>query len=103
MVTKIQSLHFDADQRLVMLVEEKIEKLKHYFKADASAEVILKMEKVGQVQDKIVEIIYHIPGAKFVVTSIQKSFELALNEAYHNIKMQILKYKEKAQIGRAHV
>ena len=52
-----------------MLVEEKIEKLKHYFKADASAEVILKMEKVGQVQDKIVEIIYHIPGAKFVVTS----------------------------------
>ena len=46
MVTKIQSLHFDADQRLVMLVEEKIEKLKHYFKADASAEVILKALKV---------------------------------------------------------
>ena len=46
MVTKIQSLHFDADQRLVMLVEEKIEKLKHYFKADASA-LVKKSSRSG--------------------------------------------------------
>ena len=97
MVTKIQSVHFTADQKLNLMIEEKLEKLKHYFKPEGSAEVILKMEKVGQVQDKIVEIIYCIPGAKFVVTAIQKSFEQAINEAYRGIKNQILKHKEKIQ------
>lgn len=97
MVTKIQSLHFDADQKLIDMINEKVEKLQHFLQTQISAEVILKMEKVGQVQDKIVEIIFSIPGAKFVVKAIQKSFEQAINEAYHNMKNQLLRHKEKLQ------
>ena len=50
MVTKIQSVHFTADQKLILMIEEKLEKLNHYFKPEGSAEVILKMEKVKIVK-----------------------------------------------------
>lgn len=98
MKTVIQSVHFNADNKLVNLINEKMDHLEHFFHGlETKAEFILKMEKVGQIQDKIVEIILHVRGKQIVVKSIQKTFEQAVIEAIKTLKGQFIKYKSKLQ------
>ena len=62
MKVKIQSLHFDADKKLIDHVEEKVGKLNHFYDAILGTNVILKLEKSSQTDNKIAEIQLHIPG-----------------------------------------
>ncbi len=98
MITSIQSIHFDADVKLIATIEKKLQQLKKYFsQQSAEIKVYLKLEKVGQVQDKIIEILVHLPGHYMMVKSTSKSFEAALREAIQSLKNQIRKHKEKIQ------
>ena len=98
MVTRIQSIHFDADAKLVSLIEEKLDRLTQYIQDRViEAKVILKLEQVGKVQDKIIEVILNLPGQAVVAKSAKKSFEEALAEVIATLKTQLLRYKEKIQ------
>lgn len=98
MVTRIQSVHFDADLKLIQFIEEKLSSLDHFLaKSTIEAKVVLTLEKVGKIQDKIVEILINLPGRAVVAKSRNKSFERALFETLQSIKRQILKYKSKIQ------
>lgn len=98
MVTRIQSIHFDADTKLVSLIEEKLDRLTQYIQDRViEAKVILKLEQVGKVQDKIIEVILNLPGQAVVAKSAKKSFEEALAEVIDSLKTQLLRYKEKIQ------
>lgn len=97
-MTRIQSIHFDADTKLVQFIEEKMNKFGKILGQDqVEAKVILKLEKTGQIQDKVVELIIHIPGHPLIAKSTRKSFEEALRDALGTLKTQWTKYKTKIQ------
>ena len=62
MTLKIQSVHFDADKKLLAFVEEKVDKLTHYYDGIINSEVILKLDKSDAAENKIAEIKVHIAG-----------------------------------------
>ena len=53
---QIQAIHFDADNKLVDFVEEKVERLSQYYDNIIGAEVKLKVEKAGSHENKVIEI-----------------------------------------------
>ena len=59
---KIHSIHFDADSRLLNFIELKVKKLLQVYDDIIGAEVFLRLEKVQDMENKIVEIKVFIPG-----------------------------------------
>ena len=56
MKLKVQSIHFDADRKLLAFVEEKIEKLTHFYEDIIDGEVFLRLDKSTEKENKIAEI-----------------------------------------------
>jgi putative sigma-54 modulation protein len=98
MTTRIQSIHFDADFKLIQQIHSQIDRLSKYAAHKAvEAEVFLKLEHVGKIQDKVVEIVLKLQGQLLIAKSTHKSFEKALRDAIATLKSQLLRYKEKIQ------
>jgi putative sigma-54 modulation protein len=95
MKINLESIHFDADVKLSEFVERKINKLETFYDKIISAEVTLKLESNGQVQDKIAEIKLLIPGATLISKETTKIFEESVDLATDSLRRQLLKYKEK--------
>jgi putative sigma-54 modulation protein len=95
MEIRLQSIHFDADVKLVDFIEKKIKKLETFYDHIISIDVMLKLESNGQVQDKIVDVKLNVPGVTLLVREVCKSFEEATDLASDSLRRQLLKYKEK--------
>ena len=96
MNVNIQTVHFDADQKLVEFVSTKIEKLKTYHDRIVKVDVFLKLDNiVHKIKDKVVEIKVHIPKHELFVKASSKSFEESFENAMYSIVNQIKRKKEK--------
>ena len=96
MNVNIQTVHFDADRKLLDLVEEKIAKLQQFHDRIIKVDVYLKLDNVvHNIKDKIAEIRVHVPKADFFVKSTSKSFEASFDEAFDALVNQIKRKKEK--------
>ncbi len=95
MKTSIQSVHFDADKKLIDHIEEKITKLKTFHEAIISSNVILRVEKGDNNHNKIAEIKLNAPGQELFAKKQCSTFEEAVDTACDAIKTQIIKHKEK--------
>lgn len=95
MEIRTQSIHFDADQKLLDFIDRKVNKLETFFDRIVSADIIMRLEKNGQVQDKLAEIKLHVPGNTLIAKETCKSFEEAIDEATEALRRQLIKYKEK--------
>ena len=95
MNVKLQSVHFDADKKLVDFVNERITKLNQFHDNITSSEVILKLENSDEKDNKIAEIKVNIPGKELFAKRQCKSFEEALDTSLDALKNQITKYKGK--------
>lgn len=96
MNVNIQTVHFDADQKLVDFVNRKVEKLKTYHDRIVKVDVFLKLDNVVHtIKDKVVEIKVHIPKHDFFVKASSKSFEESFENALDAITNQIKRKKEK--------
>lgn len=92
----IQTVHFDADRKLVEHVKEKISKLEQFHDRIIKVDVFLKLDNiVHNIKDKVAEIRVHVPKADFFVKSTSKSFELSFDEAFDSLVNQIKRKKEK--------
>lgn len=92
----IQTVHFDADQRLLDHVKAKVEKLEQFHDRIIKVDVFLKLDNViHTIKDKIAEIRVHVPKADFFVKSTSKSFEASFDEAFDSLVTQIKRKKEK--------
>lgn len=100
MKIQTQSVHFKADDQLLELIDEKLQKLELFYDRIIRATVTLKLEKNGQVQDKIVEIQLSVPNEQLIAKGADKKFEVALDDATEALRKQLLKYKEKNQDKR---
>ena len=92
----IQSVHFDADSKLIEYVNQKLKKLNNFTDRIIRVNVFLKLDNVMHaVKDKIAEIRVHVPRHNFFVKSTSKSFEESFDDAFDSIVIQIKKNKER--------
>jgi len=90
-----QSVHFDADAKLLEFIDKKLAKLEQFFDKIIETKVILKLENSGQVRDKVTEIKLSIPGSVLFVKETNKTFEAAIDKAIDTLKRQLIRYKER--------
>ena len=95
MKIQTQSVHFDADSSLLEFIQKKVEKLNVFYDRIINADVFLRLEKNGQVQDKIAEIRLSIPGSVLVSKETSKTFENSVDNAVGALKRQLIRKKEK--------
>ena len=92
---KVQSIHFDADRKLLDFIDEKVGKLSQYFDDILDAEVFLKLDNNNTIENKIVEIKLNIPGKTLFASDQSKAFEQSVDESVDNLRRQVTKHKQK--------
>jgi len=95
MEIRVQSIKFDADQKLLEFIEKKLAKLPRFFDNIVAAEVTLSL--LNDHENKNVKVHVRIPGNDLVVERSGKSFETAVNECADILKEQLTKKKELMQ------
>ena len=96
MNVKIQTVHFNADAKLVDYVTRKVEKLETFHDSITKVEVFLKLDNVvHSIKDKVVEIAVHVPKRDFFVKASSKNFEESFENAMQAMVNQIKRQKEK--------
>ncbi len=92
----IQTVHFDADQKLLDFVYKKLEKLEQFHDRIIHVDVFLKLDNVvHNIKDKIAEIRVRVPRSEFFVKSTSKSFEVSVDDSIESMVSQIKRKKEK--------
>ena len=91
MVTRIQSVHFDASQQLMEFVEKKVAKLEKHCEGATSLEVTMKLVKPETVKNKEVALRVMAAGGELFASKTSDTFEDALLGAVDAIKVQIEK------------
>jgi putative sigma-54 modulation protein len=100
MKLKVQSIHFDADRKLVDFIQKKVDKLETFFDRMVDGEVFLRLNNEG-VENKTVEIKLNLPGNQLFAAEKARSFEAATDQATEALKNQLKKFKTKVNNGRA--
>ncbi len=96
MNVNIQTVHFDADDKLVNYIKAKLKKLDTFHDRIIQVNVFLKLDNVVHtIKDKIAEIRVHVPRHYFFVKTTSKSFEESFDEAFDSLLNQIKKRKGK--------
>lgn len=95
MNVNIQTVHFEADSKLVSYVEKKLSKLFQFHDKITKVDVYLKLDNVVHtIKDKVAEIKVHIPKCDIFVKQSSKSFEESFDEALDSVIIQIKRKKE---------
>lgn len=96
MNVNIQTVHFNADSKLIEYVKRKLDKLNLFSDRIIQVNVFLKLDNVVHaIKDKIAEIRVHIPRHNFFVKSTSKSFEESFDDALDSLVTQIKRNKER--------
>jgi len=96
MNVNIQTVHFDADSKLVQHINQKMGKLNTFHDRIIKVDVFLKLDNVvHKIKDKIAEIRIQIPRHQLFVKSTSKSFEQSFDDAFESIVNQIKRRKQK--------
>ena len=96
MEVKINSVHFNADQKLIEFVTKKVGKLDTFFDGIINSEVTLRVQKPESANNKVSELKISIPANGYLFAKKQAdSFEEATDLAIDAMKKQLDRYKEK--------
>jgi putative sigma-54 modulation protein len=97
MQVQVQSIHFDADIKLIQFIEEKLGKLSTFHDRIIKGEVFLRLDKSDVNENKIAEIKLSIPGNDLFAKKQSKSFEEATDEAVDALRRQIEKHRTRTR------
>jgi len=95
MKIRIQSIHFNADQKLLDFINDKVDKLVHYYDQIIEGEVFLRLDNASDLQNKIVQIKLQIPGNDLITRHQCRTFEEATDLCVDALSKQIKRHKEK--------
>ncbi|BDD08201.1 ribosomal subunit interface protein [Fulvitalea axinellae] len=95
MKVQMHSLKFDADVKLVNLIQKKLDKLETFYDRIIDGEVYMKLDKDSDNGNKIIEILLNVPGNQIFAKEQAESFEIAADTAVEALRRQIKKHKEK--------
>ncbi|MCI7514358.1 MAG: HPF/RaiA family ribosome-associated protein [Bacteroidales bacterium] len=93
MEIRVQSIKFDADQKLLDFVEKKFSKLGKFYDAITKVDVALSL--LPDHENKNVKVQVGIPGGTIVVEKNAKTFEDAVVDCADILKEKIVRAKEK--------
>ncbi len=97
MNVQIQSVHFDADTKLLEHVNKKLDKLGTFHDRIIGVEVYLVLDNVSQkIKDKVAEIKVYIPKHSFFVKHQSKTFEESFDMAFNSMVNRVKRQKERA-------
>ena len=97
MEIKIQSIHFDATEKLQDFIEKKVAKLEKTSEDIKTAEVQLKVVKPATAQNKETSLTVSVPGQTLFVEKTCDTFEEGVDLCVDAMKVQLTKFKEKAR------
>ena len=97
MEIKIQSIHFDATEKLQAFIEKKVAKLEKTFEDIQKVEVQLKVVKPATAQNKEVSLSVAVPGRTLFAEKISDSFEEGIDLCVDSMRAQLQKFKEKSR------
>ena len=97
MQVQTRAIHFSADQKLVGLIQKKMQKLEQFFDRILAAEVVMKLENSGKIKDKVLEIKIKVPGNLIITKSTHKTFEAAIDTSLGSLKKQLIKHKQRVR------
>lgn len=96
MEVKIQSIHFDATEKLQAFIEKKTAKLEKSFEDIQKVEVQLKVVKPATALNKETSITVTVPGGNPIfVQKTCDTFEEGIDQCVDVLKVQLGKFKEK--------
>lgn len=91
----MQSVNFNADQKLIDFIQVRLDKLEHYYDKVIFADVYLKLQNTSDKENKVTEILLSIPGGDLIVKKTCKKFEECVDECVSTLQRQLKKRKEK--------
>lgn len=97
MKVDIQSIHFDADQKLETRINTKVSKLNTFYDPILGANVNLRLDKSETRENKVAELKVLVTGSEMFSKRQANSFEEAFDQAYEAVRNQLVKYKEKTR------
>lgn len=100
MEIKIQSIHFEATERLEKFIQKKVSRLEKYNDDIFLAEVSLKVVKPETNMNKDASIKLFAPGAEFFAQEVADTFEAAIDSCAEKLERQVLKFKEKQTLKK---
>ncbi len=96
MQVKINAVHFRADDKLEVYINQKLDKLTTFYDRIQQAEVFLRLENEGaQVKDKVAEIKLSVPGSILFAKETDKTFEKAVDDVMEDLRIQLVRHKDK--------
>jgi ribosomal subunit interface protein len=96
MDVQVQAVHFKADQTLIDFCEKRINKLDVFFDGVIGSEVILKLNKDDERENKVAEVKLSVHNNENLFAKKQaKTFEEAVDLVVDALRRQLQKYKEK--------
>ena len=93
MEIRVQSIKFNADQKLLDFVEKKLSRIEKFNDAITGVDVALSL--LPDHQNKNVKIQVSIPGSTIVVEKNAKTFEDAVVDCADILKEKLVKVKER--------
>ena len=95
MKVMIQSINFDATEKLEEYVNKKAKKIEKFFDEIRIIYVYLKVIKPETATNKQAEIKVTAPNVEFFASKTCDTFEEAVDLALEAIEKQVIKFKEK--------
>ena len=97
MEIKIQSIHFDATEKLQAIIEKKFAKIEKAYEDIQKVEVELKVVKPATAQNKEVGLTVTVPGTTLYVEKVSDTFEESVDLGVDSMRVQLQKFKEKSR------
>ncbi len=97
MEVRIQSIHFDATERLQAFIQKKAEKLERFCDNIKKVEVSLKVVKPETSMNKEAGVRVLALNSEFYAEKICDTFEESIDICMDALSKQLLKVKEKQQ------
>lgn len=95
MEIKVQSIHFDATEKLMAFIEKKVAKLEKTCDEIQKVEVQLKVVKPATNLNKETTLTVTVPGTTLFVDKTCDAFEESVDQCVDSMRVQLTKYKEK--------
>jgi putative sigma-54 modulation protein len=95
MEIRIQSIRFDATEKLQAFINKKAEKLQKSYEDIQKVEVQLKVVKPATAMNKETSLTVTVPGTTLFVEKTCDTFEEGVDLCLDAMKVQLTKYKEK--------
>lgn len=95
MEVKVQSIHFDATEKLQAFIEKKTAKLEKSFEDIQKVEVQLKVVKPATALNKETSMTVSVPGDTLFVEKTCDTFEEGIDLCIDAMRVQLAKFKEK--------